>query len=330
MLKKVLLGLAAVLIVLIVAFVIFVNTSYLKDYNEEYPVSELKVEADSARIARGRYLVYGPAHCGHCHVPTDKLGALEAGEEVPLTGGFGLEIPPGKFNAPNITTHEKGIGRLSDGQIYRMLRHNVRPNGHAAFDFMPFINMTDEDIYSIIAFLRTTPAVDVDSKDSEYTFLGKMVMALGAIKPGIPDEGIPEKIEPEVTAKYGEYLAYAVANCRGCHTNRDMKTGEYIGEEYAGGLVFGPDNLTAGWVYTTPNLTDDPATGRLYGWSEDQFIERMRAGRVHATSPMPWAAVQHMHEDDLRAIYRFFKSLPPVKNEVKETATAPSEKASVF
>ena len=37
-----------------------------------------------------------------------------------------------------------------------------------------------------------------------------------------------------------------------------MKTGEYIGPDYAGGFAFGPDNLTAGWMFTAPNLTNDP------------------------------------------------------------------------
>jgi len=325
MMKKILIGLLLVIVIAVAGFVLFVSTSEPKNYNDEYPVSDLTVEADSARIARGKYLVYGPAHCGHCHVPFEKLGALEAGEEVPLTGGFGLEIPPGTFNAPNITTHEMGIGRLSDGEIYRMLRYNIRPNGHAAFDFMPFSNMTDEDIYSIISFLRTLPAEESENKQSEYSFLGKMIVAMGAIKPAVPDANIPQSIAPSISVEYGKYLAYAVANCRGCHSNRDMKTGEYIGEDYAGGLVFGPDNLTDGWIFTTPNLTNDPESGIMYGWSEEDFIARMRQGRVHANSPMPWAAVQHMDEGDLRAVYRFLMSVPPVKNEIAAIVTPPEE-----
>ena len=79
--------------------------------------------------------------------------------------------------------------------------------------------------------------------------------------PGVPDEPVLKSIEKGVTVEYGEYLAYAVANCRGCHTERNMETGEYIGEEYAGGLQFGPDNLTNGDVFNTPNLTPDIETG---------------------------------------------------------------------
>lgn len=325
MIKKILIGLLVLIIIIVAGFVIRVNTYEFVNYDDQYPIEDLAVEGDSAMLARGEYLVYGPAHCGHCHVPPEKLFDVENGAKVAMTGGFGLEIPPGKFNGPNITSHEDGIGRLSDGEIYRMLRYNIRPNGHSAIDFMPFTNMTDYDIHSVIAYLRSTEPVAGKYPETEYTFLGKVVRMMGAIKPGVPDENIPKKLDPAPTIEYGKYMAYAVANCRGCHTNRDMNTGEYIGPDYAGGLVFGPDNLTAGWTYMTPNLTNDPETGIMYGWDEDYFIERMRKGRVHETSPMPWGAVQNMNEVELRAVYKYLMSIDPVKNEVAQTATPPKE-----
>jgi len=324
MIKKILIVLIVLVLIIVIGFVVFVNTSYEINHDADYPITEITLKTDSASIARGAYLVNGPAHCSHCHAPVDKLEAVERGEEVAFTGGLGLEIPPGKFNAPNITSDvETGIGSYSDGQIYRMLRYNIRPNGHAAFDFMPFINMSEEDIYAVIAYIRTLEPVKHKMPETELSFLGKMLYAIGAIKPGVPKEPFTQSVEPGETVEYGRYLAYAVANCNGCHTNRDMKTGEYIGEEYAGGLAFGPDNLTAGYIFTTPNLTPDPETGILYTWSEDKFVTRMKAGRVHPTSPMPWSAFANTSESDLRAIYKFLKSLDPVKNEVGEIVTKP-------
>jgi len=321
MIKKILIVLFVLVLIIVIGFVLFVNTSYEINYNDEYPISEITINSDSAKIARGEYLVNGPAHCSHCHAPFEKLEAIENGEKVAFTGGFGLDIPPGKFNAPNITSDvETGIGNYSDGEIYRMFRYNIRQNGHASFDFMPFINMTEEDIYSVIAYLRTLEPEKHKMPESELSFLGKMIYAIGGIKPGIPDTPVKAKIEEGETVEYGEYLAYAVANCRGCHTNRDMETGEYIGEEYAGGLAFGPDNLTSGWVFTTPNLTNDPETGIMYDWSLEKFIERMQAGRVHATSPMPWSAFAYMTESDLTAVYMFLKSVQPVNNNIGEIA----------
>ena len=324
--KKIVFGIIAIVVIGIFGIFTYVNLSWKKDFSDQYPVNtELKIIADSASIARGKYLAYGPAHCAHCHVPFELLGDVEKGIEVPFTGGFGLEIPPGKFKAPNITPDkETGIGNKSDGEIYRMLRHNIRPNGMAGLDLMPFINMSDEDIYSIIAYLRSAKPVKSEVINTEFTFIGKALLALEVIKPGVPDEPVLASFIKEPTAKYGKYLAYAVANCRGCHTNRDMKTFEYIGKDYAGGLVFA-DNLTNGWTFTTPNLTNDPESGIIYDWSEEQFIQRMRSGRVYEYSPMPWAAFASMEELELKAIYLYLKSLEPVSNRVEATAIPPGE-----
>lgn len=329
--KKVLITLLVIVVVIIAGFTGFVQFTYNKDYSESHPVPELEVEYTSEMIARGRYLANGPAHCSHCHAPMEAMDRVEAGEEVPLTGGFGLDIPPGKFNAPNITPDpETGIGSLSDGELYRMFRYNINHKGEACIDFMPFVNMSDEDIYSIIAYLRSLEPVKAESEPVKYTFLGKMVKAMGAIKPGVPDDGIPYTVKKEPTVKYGQYLAYAVANCRGCHTERDINTGEYIGEDYAGGLYFGPDNMTAGFTFIAPNLTPDPETGHIYDWDLETFMRRMQKGRLHETSPMPWGAFTQMDSIDIVAIYKYLQSLDPVQNEVPETAIPPESSASFF
>ena len=326
MIKKILLVLLAIIVLIVIGFVIFVNTSYNKNFNEEYPVTELNVIPDSAMLAHGEYLVNGPAHCAHCHVPADQLAKVENGEQISMSGGFGLDIPPGTFHAPNITSdNTTGIGNLSDGELYRMMRYNINHKGEPCFDFMPFINMTDDDIYSIIAYLRTLEPRTKESRTKELSFLGKMIYAVGGVNPGVPDEPIMKSIKKEVSIAYGEYLAYAVANCRGCHTSRDMKTGAYLGENYVGGLVFGPDNLTNGWIYTTPNLTPDLETGIMAKWTEADFVKRMREGRTLDYSPMPWGAFKNMDDDDLKALFLFFKSLDPVVNSIEETAVLPEE-----
>ncbi len=322
--KKVLITLLIVVVVIIAGFASFVQFSYNKDYSEDYPVPELEVEATAEMIARGRYLANGPAHCSHCHAPMEKMDLVEAGEEVALTGGFGLDIPPGSFHAPNITSDEEtGIGKLSDGELYRMFRYNINHRGEACIDFMPFVNMSDEDIYSIIAYLRTLEPVNAPSKKVKYSFLGKMIKAMGAIKPGEPKDGIPYTIKKEPTVQYGAYIANSVANCNGCHTNRDMKTGEYIGEEFAGGLAFGPDNMTQGYTFIAPNLTPDPKTGHIYDWDLNTFFMRMKKGRLHMNSPMPWGAFTQMDSVDIVAVYKYLNSLEPVENEVVQTAVAP-------
>jgi mono/diheme cytochrome c family protein len=48
--------------------------------------------SQSAQWSRGRYLVEGPSHCGECHTPRNRLGAMDASRELagaPLPDGHG-------------------------------------------------------------------------------------------------------------------------------------------------------------------------------------------------------------------------------------------------
>lgn len=73
------------------------------DKKFDAPLPDIKASKDSAVITRGRYLAFGPAHCATCHVSIDKYRAVENEEQMPLSGGWELDIPPGTFRAPNLT-----------------------------------------------------------------------------------------------------------------------------------------------------------------------------------------------------------------------------------
>ncbi|MBX7050866.1 MAG: cytochrome c [Flavobacteriales bacterium] len=307
-----------VLVLVIGGFVAFVFSKQSKTYDAEYP--DITAVQDSAVLARGEYLVYGPAHCSGCHSPIEKQAALASGEHIPLQGGFLFPLPIGNLYTPNITPDpETGIGKLTDQQIARSLRYGVGFDGRPLFDVMPFHNLSDEDLQAVISYLRQMPPVKNVVPKKELNFLGKVVYAL-LIEPIGPEAGvdIPKKITPDSSAKYGEYLANYVANCRGCHTNRDLKTGAYIGEYYSGGFAM-PSTMQPGKAVVSCNLTPDPETGRIFDWDEQKFIERIRKGRIIPLSEMPWDQFQQMSDTDLKAIYAYLKTLKPVK---KETGTA--------
>ena len=64
------------------------------------------------------------------------------------------------------------------------------------------------------------------------------------------------------------------------------------------------------------NLTPDEETG-LY--SEEMFIQAIRNGKSMGVSrpimpPMPWHAYSRMTDEDLKAVYAYLKSLPPISN----------------
>ena len=284
------------------------------DRTFDAPSPAIQATTDSATIARGRYLAYGPAHCAGCHVAPADTVALFGGGEPPLAGGYTFVIPPGRFPVPNLTPDSAtGIGRRSDGELVRLLRHDVRADGRAAVPFMNAQNASDEDLVALVSFLRSQAPVRHEVPDRQPNFLGKAVLAF-AIRPVGPREQPPAATPTGVTVERGEYLANGIAACVGCHTARSMVTGAYTGPLFAGGT---PEPVAGdpSRELAPSNLTPDSTTGRIAGWSEDAFVARFRTGRVIPESFMPWAMFARMSDDDLRAIYRYLRSLPPVRNE---------------
>src|SRR6187549_434915 len=103
MIKKILLVLASIIVVVLVGLFIFVQASWDKKY--DWPAPALKTSTDSAVIARGSYLVNGPAHCRSCHVSgfADMVAADE-GKEVTLKGGVKFAMGPlGSMYTKNLT-----------------------------------------------------------------------------------------------------------------------------------------------------------------------------------------------------------------------------------
>jgi mono/diheme cytochrome c family protein len=140
------------------------------------------------------------------------------------------------------------------------------------------------------------------------TFLGRLLLGV-VMTPSGPSRPPLEPSPAGATVERGAYLANDVASCVSCHTDRQR--GELVGPRFAGGqrMDFAGD---ATRVLVPPNLTPDPATGRIASWSEDTFIARFRNGASIPETIMPWGAYSRMTEDDLRALYRYLRSLPPV------------------
>lgn len=322
--KKVILRILLVLAILIAGLVIYVFSSWNKDY--DVPLPQISASTDSVIIARGKYLAYGPAHCASCHTPMEYFTEIDQGKEIPLSGGWELSIPPGTFRAPNLTPDpETGIGNTTDAQLARAIRHSIGIDGKYLGPFMEYQNLSDEDLTAIISFLRSQKPVVHQVEPTKLSFLGKALLAFNALQPVQPWDTPPETIAIDSTAAYGSYLANSVANCLGCHTERDMITGMYSGPAMAGGMQMPPDNLTKGYAFITPNLTPDPETGVIADWTEEAFITRMRAGRSVEVSPMPWGSFSRSDEMELKALYNYFMSLDPVHNAVPKTVFLPGE-----
>lgn len=122
--------------------------------------------------------------------------------------------------------------------------------------------------------------------------------AYPATKPATP--GQTEQIQR------GEYLA-KMGDCIACHTN--VKGGT---PAYAGGLAI----ATPFGTFYSPNITPDKKTG-IGEWSEEDFIRAMKHGRDPAGRNyfpvFPFVYFANITDDDLRALYAYFMSIPAVE-----------------
>ncbi|HNP24243.1 MAG TPA: c-type cytochrome [Panacibacter sp.] len=292
---------------LILVVVIAAVTGMRQNLHFDAPYPNIKASADSAIIARGRHLVFGAAHCINCHNANnpDSLAAL--GLDVPLSGAVKFELPVGDIYSKNITPdRETGIGKFTDGEIARVLRYGVHPDGKPVFDFMPFHDMSDEDLTAVISYLRAQKPVYNRVPENDPNIIGNLVIAY-LVKPVGPSGPVPASVKKDSTAAYGQYLVNSIAECNGCHTQRDL-SGAYVGEPFAGGGKF----EEKGVVFYPPNITTD-SSSRIFGWQEADFINRFRMGKLIPQSPMPWNAYKTMDDVELKAIYRYLKTIKPAK-----------------
>lgn len=316
------------LVGLIILILIYASISGNKTFDAPYP--DIRASTDSLLIERGKYLVFGPAHCASCHSAPSALSEMDNGEIRPLLGGLEIEIPPATIRAINLTPDkETGIGNLTDGQIARALRYGIGHDGRMMMPVMEYSQMSDDDLTAIISYLRSQSAQKNEVKKSENTFLGKTLLAFGVLKPKPISEqpvSVVSAVSTEDPVAYGKYLATGVANCLGCHTHLDVFSGEFTVPPFSGGFYFEPDALTEGYGFVSPNLTPDSETGIMAHWTEEVFLKRFKSGRVHKTSPMPWGAFAQMDTSELKAIYLYLQSLDAVHNPIGPTVYPPGEK----
>ena len=148
----------------------------------------------------------------------------------------------------------------------------------------------------------------------------------------------------ESPAERGKYLVTA-AGCNDCHTPWKMgpngpepdMSRMLSGHPESSKITKGPklegewmaavSNDFTAWsgpwgISYTANLTPDQNTG-LGIWTEDMFVKAIREGKHMGTSrpilpPMPWPAFKNYSDEDLKAIFAYLKSIPPIVNHVPD------------
>lgn len=280
-------GLAVIVAVAAAAAVIGSNSRLGKKFSvASRPVA---IPTDAVAISRGKHLAETRG-CNDCH------GKDYAGNRVIEDGAMG------KLHAPNLTRGKGGrVAAFKDEDWVRAIRHGVGPDGLGLF-IMPseeYSHFSDDDLGAIVAYLKTVPSVDRERVATELGPVSRVLLATGKIK--LAAEVIdhpnvkPKAITPAVSADYGRYVA---ASCIGCH-----------GPNLSGGKIeIGPPS----WPHAA-NLTPH-AEGRLTKWTEAEFLQVMRTAKrpdgTELNVVMPRAFGQ-MNEVELKALWAFFKSLPP-------------------
>jgi hypothetical protein len=168
--------------------------------------------------------------------------------------------------------------------------------------------------------------------------LAAIVSASGAQTPSSPRTA-PQQIER------GRYLV-TVQDCNGCHTPFDAKGQPDMSRMLSGHPASlklpAPPRVSGGWgmvvsatntawsgpwgISYTTNLTPDRATG-IGAWTEQNFIDSIRKGRKSGAGrpllpPMPWPNYAKMTDDDLKAVFAYLQSIPPIRNAIPPAVTA--------
>jgi mono/diheme cytochrome c family protein len=276
-------------------------------------VQDFKVEATPARLARGEKIAQ--MMCIQCHM----------GANNRLTGRQMDDLPAflGTVYTVNITQdNEHGIGKYTNGELMYFLRTGIRRDGSFAPIMPKFALMADEDIKSIIAWLRSdSPVLQPSAEEapaSEYSLVAKL-LTNSVMKP-LPYS--PKLIAiPDSTNEvaFGRYVADAVVACYACHsadfTKQDPLHPELSAGYYGGGnAMMTPDKKPI----LTANLTFDAGTGLGGKYTKNQFIQAVKAcigpdGRM-LRAPMP---PHHKLTDyEAGAIYEYLKTVPKIQNDI--------------
>ncbi|MBN7803091.1 cytochrome C [Algoriphagus aestuariicola] len=326
---KKILKVAAYLLGILVLLVIGAFAFLQLGFPKVDPPQEISIDYSQERIERGSYLANHVTVCMDCHSTRDF--SQFSGPPMPGTLGAGGDRfdhemgLPGVFFAKNITPH--GISDYTDGELFRLITTGVTNDGRPMFPLMPYSyygRMDPEDIYDIIAYIRSLPSVQTEIPDSKADFPVSLILRT------MPKNAeMTSKPSPTDQVAYGAYLVNA-SGCIECHTQLSPQGVILPDVAFAGGRVFPfPD----GSIVTSANITQCPDTG-IGAWDEGAFVARFKqytdsgyvnpkVGPGEFNTIMPWTMYAGMKEEDLKAIYAYLKTIQPIKNEVvKFTASS--------
>jgi len=308
---KALLFIVATIIVLVAIAATYISFRTIPKYTPEK--KDIRVAITPERVEQGAKLA--SMLCKNCHY---------SDQTKKFTGREMTEVPMfGRIFSKNIT--HGGIGSWTDGELIYFIRTGVRRDGQYVPMYMPkLIHISDEDLNSIIAFLRSDNAwVQPDTTrqpDTQPSFLTKFLVTIGVAKPYPYPAAVINGPDTTDKVKWGKYIAVDQLECYACHS-QDFAKNDYFNPEKSPGYFGGGNKMfdTQGHEMHTLNITPDKTTG-IGAWSEDDFVKAVRYGQVPGSKPAlryPMLPYANLTDDEAKAIFAYLKSIPAITNKVE-------------
>lgn len=266
---------------------------------------------------RGAYL----ARAGNC------MGCHTAQGGRPYAGGRYLSTPFGTFITPNITPDSTtGIGRWSEQDFWKALHEGKSRDGrplYPAFPYTEYTRITREDSNAIFAHLQTLTPVSQNNPPNKISFPYNFQPLLSLwrviyFKPGVYQAETAKSKE----WNRGAYLVQGLGHCNACHAERNP-LGATGGDKLGGGQIMGSN-----WY--APSLTSSLEAGSA-NWPIEEIIQLLTTGissRSVASGPMAEVvgqSLQHLSQEDARAMAVYLKSLPESSPRLRSAPPALTE-----
>ncbi len=274
-------ALGAVLLLLLVAAgsVYAMSERILRERHEvDAPPFAHTLPSDPAALAEGERLARIRG-CQGCH-----------GED--LTGRVFLSEPGvAELIAPNLTAL---VPQRTDQELERALRHGIRTDGTSLF-VMPaemLRSLHDDDMARLLAWLRSLPETDGDSRGRRIGPLGRLGIVLGQFRSSVfyieTETVLP--VPADASLELGHYIA--TSSCTECHGN----------------TMHGFDD--------TPSLV-----GMAIAYSPEAWAEFLRTGTAIGNRELPMMSgvarsrFSHLTADEVDGLHLYLRSLAGQKED---------------
>jgi len=210
---RIALGLLALVVVAVGG--VYAASEVIIRRQHDVPATPISASTDPQAVTRGAYLARIRG-CDGCHTRN-------------LQGEQWIDSAmEGRFWTANLT---QSIGRYSDAELERAIRHGVRKDGTSLW-LMPsqsWTTLSDADTADIIAWLRSHPAAGSPTPPAQFGPMIRLGIVMGKLKPTTAEVAVAKAAPAfEVGPAFdrGRYLA--VTACGECH-GADLKGGEVDG-----------------------------------------------------------------------------------------------------